>query len=198
MIRFLVLLLLGATLRAAVASPALTGFTGVLTSPSALSQAFQSGAVGVSLLPEHTRLFLNYGLLETGEITLSGTPLDVRLHAKYTWRLQGSHSPAVAVGVAELFGGGDATSLYLVAGGQLPAGGRLPGIRLAAGVATSGALRPFFANTEIPVAPVMSLIAEWNGHVNAGVRVDPTAEIRILLGIVRDHAAFGVSYDIGL
>jgi hypothetical protein len=197
MIRYLAGLLICVALRPAAASPALTGFTGALTTPSALSQAFQSGAVGLALHPEETRLFLNYGLLETGEITLSGTPLDARLHAKWSWRLQGPHSPGVAVGVAELFAGEHQTSLYAVAGGELP-GGRLPGIRLAAGVATRGVLHSVFANAEIPVARVVSLIAEWNGHVNAGIRVDPTAELRVLLGLVREQVAVGVSYDIGL
>jgi hypothetical protein len=198
MMRYLAGLLICVALHPAAASPALTGFTGALTTPSALSQAFQSGAVGLALRPEHTRLFLNYGLLETGEVTLSGTPFDARLHAKWSWRPQGPHSPGVAVGVAELFAGEHQTSLYAVAGGQLASGGRLPALRLAAGVATRGVLRSFFANTEIPVARAMSLIAEWNGHVNAGIRVDPTAEVRVLVGLVRERAAIGVSYDIGL
>jgi hypothetical protein len=182
----------------AAASPALHGFTGALTTPSALSQAFQSGAAGLSFRPERVRLYLNYGIVETGEVTVSGTPLDFRLHAKYTWRPQGPHSPAVAVGVAELFGGAHQTSLYLVAGGALRAGTNLPGLRLAAGVATRGLLRSLFANAELPVARPVSLIGEWNGHLNGGARVDVTAEVRVLLGVVNDRAALGVSYDIGL
>jgi hypothetical protein len=182
----------------AAASPALHGFTGALTTPSALSQAFQSGALGLAVRPERVRLYLNYGIFETGEVTVSGTPLDFRLHAKYTWRPQGPHSPGVAVGVAELFGGAHQTSLYLVAGGALRARAHLPGLRLAAGVATRGLLRSVFASAELPVARPVSLIGEWNGHLNGGARVDVTAEIRVLLGVVNDRAALGISYDIGL
>jgi hypothetical protein len=182
----------------AAASPALHGFTGALTTPSALSQAFQSGAAGLAIHPERVRLYINYGIVETGELTISGTPLDFRLNAKYTWRPQGPHSPGLAVGVAELFGGSHRTSFYAVAGGELRAGPNLPGLRLAAGVATRGLLHPVFANAELPVARPVSLIVEWNGHVNGGARVDLTAEIRLLLGVVNERAAVGVSYDIGL
>lgn len=194
----LVCALLVQTQNIAAASPALHGFTGALTTPSALSQAFQSGSAGLGVRPERVRLYLNYGIVETGEVTVSGTPLDFRLHAKYTWRPQGPHSPAVAVGVAELFGGAHQTSLYLVAGGELRAGANLPGLRLAAGVATRGLLRSLFANAELPVARQVSLIGEWNGHLNGGARVDVTAEVRVLLGVVYDRAALGISYDIGL
>jgi hypothetical protein len=198
MIRHLALLLILVALRPAGASPALPGFTGALTTPTTVSQAFEGFALGASAHPERTRLFLNYGLFETAEITLSGTPFEARLHGKWTWRQQGSRSPAIALGVADLFRGSDQTSVYAVAGGQLPAGRRLAGARFAAGVATRGVLEPVFINAEAPFAQGWSLVAEWNRWINAGIRVEATPQIRVLVGIVREDLAVGVSYDIAL
>jgi hypothetical protein len=191
------LALLLALLTAPVASsPALPGFTGVLVTPTPFSQAFQSGAVGVSGYRSHARLFLNYGAWETGELTLSGDPIDLRAHAKYTLRPETGRGPAVAVGVTELFGGD--RSLYLVAGGNLRVRASGSQLRLSGGLATRGALDSLFAGAEVRVSQVAALQAEWSHTLNIGLRLDPTAQFRVLVGLVERRGALGISYDIGL
>ena len=184
------------TAQAAPASPALPGFTGVLVTPTPFSQAFQSGAVGVSGYRSHQRFFLNYGAWETGELTLSGDPIDLRAHAKLTLRPETGRGPAVAVGVTELFGGD--RSLYVVAGGNLRVRASGSQIRLSGGLATRGALDTLFAGAEVRVSRVAALQAEWSHTLNIGLRLDPTAEFRVLVGLVEHRGALGVSYDIGL
>jgi hypothetical protein len=180
----------------AAASPALPGFTGVLTTPNAFSQAFQSGAVGLANSGQRGRAFLNYGLWETGELTVAGDPLDPRLHAKYTLRPEAPRRPAVAVGGAGLLGG--SPSLYVVAGGNLRVRSGGSRLRLAGGVATRGLLPPLFTSAELRLGRVALLQTEWSRGLNIGLRMDPTAQFRLQVGLVHSRAALGVSYDVGL
>jgi hypothetical protein len=181
---------------AARSSPALPGFTGVLVTPTPFSQAFQSGAAGVSGYGSRQRFFLNYGAWETGELTLSGDPIDLRAHAKLTLRPETGRGPAVAVGVTELFGGD--RSLYAVAGGNLRMHASGSQLRLSGGLATRGALDTLFAGAEVRVSHVAVLQAEWSHTLNFGLRLDPTAQFRVLVGLVQRRGVLGVSYDIGL
>ncbi len=181
---------------AAAASPALPGFTGVLTTPTAFSQAFQSGAVGLASLEGRSHAFLNYGAWETGELTVTGDASTVRLHAKYTARPETARRPALAVGGTELLGG--RPSLYAVAGGNLRVREGGSRVRLSGGLATRGALAPLFAGAEVRVSRIAVLQTEWSRSINVGLRVDPTAQFRLQAGLVRGRGALGISYDVGL
>jgi hypothetical protein len=181
--------------RAAPASPALPGFTGVLTTPSAFSQAFQSGAAGFSVTRHRARAYVNYGAWETGEVALTAGSPPLRAHLKVTLRPETAHGPALAVGVTELLGS-DA-SLYAVAGGNLRVRDSGARLRIAGGVATNGALPAVFTNVELRVSRVAVLAVEWARAINLGLRLDPTAEFRVLIGRVRGSGSFGLSYDIG-
>ena len=64
--------------------------------------------------------------------------------------------------------------------------------------ATRGALPSLFASAEARVSPVASLQVEWSRRINAGMLFHPTAQFRVLVGLVRRHAGLGVSYDVGL
>lgn len=190
------LLPLALGLPGAQASSALPGFTGALTTPTAFSQAFESGAAGVSRQGSQTRIFVNYGAWETGELTLATSGTDLVVHAKYTLRPESRGLPALALGETGLFG--PHPSLYLAAGGNLrvrEGGSRL---RLAGGVSTGRALPPLFASAEVRVSRVAGFVAEWSRRLNLGVRVNPTAQFRVLFGLVRRRSRIGVSYDVGL
>jgi hypothetical protein len=178
------------------ASSALPGFTGALTTPTAFSQAFQSGAAGVTRFQGQTRAYLNYGAWETGEATLSTDGRDLRVHAKYTLLAESPHTPALAVGETGLLG--RHASVYAVAGGNLwvrDGGSRL---RLAGGVASRGVLPPLFASAEVRVSRVAAFLAEWSRQFNFGLSLHPTAEFRVTFALVRHRGGLGVSYDIGL
>ena len=178
------------------ASSALPGFTGVLTSPTAFSQAFQSGAAGLAQFQGQTRAFINYGAWETGEVTLSIAGTELLFHAKYTLLPESPRTPALAIGGTGLLG--HDPSVYVVAGGNVRVREGGPQFRLAGGVATRGVLPPLFASAEVRVSPAATLVAEWAQRFNVGVRVNPTAQFRVLIGLVRRQAALGISYDIGL
>jgi len=191
--------LLGLTLplpSPARANSALPGFTGVLTTPTAFSQAFESGAAGLTRFQGRTRGFLNYGAWESGELTLSAGAGTLRAHAKYTLLEERPRGPALAVGGIGLLGR-DA-SLYAVAGGNLRIRSAGSQLRLAGGVATRGALPPLFASAELRVSHIAALLAEWSRGLNLGVRVHPTAQVRVMLGFVHRRPGLGVSYDVGL
>jgi hypothetical protein len=178
------------------ASPALPGFTGVLTIPTAFSQAFQSGAVGLAEYRQHRRAFLNYGAWETGEVVFSVDPNGLRLHAKYTLLPESPRNPALALGGTELLG--SHPSLYAVASGNLHVRSGGSQLRLSGGLATRGALSPLFAGAELRINRITTFQTEWSSQLNAGLRLNPTAEFRVMVGFVRHRPGLGVSYDIGL
>ena len=178
------------------ASPALPGFTGVLTTPTAFSQAFQSGAVGFAEYRQHRRAFLNYGAWETGELVFSADPGGLRLHAKYTLLPESPRNPALALGGTELLG--SRPSLYAVASGNLHVRTGGSQLRLSGGLANRGALSPLFASAELRINRIATFQTEWSTQWNTGLRFNPTAEFRVMVGFVRRRAGLGVSYDIGL
>jgi hypothetical protein len=178
------------------ASPALPGFTGVLTTPTAFSQAFQSGALGFAQYRGHTRAFLNYGVWETGEIVLSADGLKLRAHAKYTLLPESPRTPALAVGGTELLG--RRPSFYAVASGNVRVRSGGSQLRLSGGLATRGALSPLFAGAELRINRVATFQTEWSPQWNTGLRINPSAQFRVMVGFVRRRAGLGVSYDIGL
>jgi hypothetical protein len=180
----------------AQASSALPGFTGALTTPTAFSQAFQSGATGLNRFQGQTRGFLNYGAWESGELTLSTAGTDLRVHAKYTLLGESPRTPALAIGGTGFLG--HHPSLYAVAGGNVRVRDEGPQLRLAGGVATRGVLPPLFFSAEVRVSRVAGLMAEWSRSFNVGLRVHPSAQFRVMFGVVHHRAGLGVNYDIGL